>query len=324
VSPRLRVLLVVVALAAAAAVATIGATVLMSTDEDAVGSPAAGLRQGAPPLLLDLGVRTDAEARALRRAGRAYASGRRAEAARVFARYDSVEADVGGAFAAWPDGTLAALEEFARARPRSAFVRLHLGLARFWSRRDQAAVEAWRAAGRVEPDSASAVRAEDLLHPNMATGLPVLVPDFGSSADIARLSPPRQLERLRRDARGGGLRAQLRYGVALQRIGRPLSARRLYDAAAAAHPDEPEAQVAAAVARFDKDDPARAFSRLGPLARRFPRAATVRFHLGLLLLWLGRVEEARPQLERARALGGAGPIGREANRFLSRLEGVGQ
>ena len=72
-----------------------------------------------------------------------------------------------------------------------------------------------------------------------------------------------------------------------------------------------------------KDAPQRAFSRLGPLARRFPRAPTVRFHLGLLLLWLGDVKDARVQLRRAAAEGPATPLGREAQRFLDRLAGSG-
>ena len=59
--------------------------------------------------------------------------------------------------------------------------------------------------------------------------------------------------------------------------------------------------MAAAVGLFDKARPAQAFSKLGPLSREFPNAATVRFHLGLLLLWSGQVKEARRQLELVRA-----------------------
>jgi Flp pilus assembly protein TadD len=80
--------------------------------------------------------------------------------------------------------------------------------------------------------------------------------------------------------------------------------------------------VAAAVGRYRKDAPERAFSQLGPLARKFPRAATVRFHLGLLLLWLGRVDEAKRQLERARGLEPRSTHARESSRLLARLRGV--
>jgi predicted Zn-dependent protease len=88
-------------------------------------------------------------------------------------------------------------------------------------------------------------------------------------------------------------------------------------------PGDPEAQVAAAVGRFDKERPQDAFSRLGPLTRRFPDAPTVRFHLGLLLLWIGQVDEAKRQLRLAERSGKDTTIGREARRFLTRLAGVG-
>jgi hypothetical protein len=80
--------------------------------------------------------------------------------------------------------------------------------------------------------------------------------------------------------------------------------------------------VAAAVGRFTKAEPERAFSRLGPLARRYPRSPTVRFHLGLLLLWVGQVEEAQRQLRLAREAGPTTTLGREAGRLLDRLGGI--
>jgi Flp pilus assembly protein TadD len=119
------------------------------------------------------------------------------------------------------------------------------------------------------------------------------------------------------------VRAKLLYGVALQRVERPVSAERQFAAAAALAPGNPEAQVAAAVGRFDKDNPSAAFSRLGPLSKRFPRAPTVRFHLGLLLLWLNDLPDARKQLRLARAEGPGTPLGQEASRFLVRLSSIG-
>jgi tetratricopeptide (TPR) repeat protein len=115
----------------------------------------------------------------------------------------------------------------------------------------------------------------------------------------------------------------LLYGLALQRLGRPLSAERQYAVAAALAPANVEAQVAAAVGRYRKDSPQRAFSRLGPLARKFPRAATVRFHLGLLLVWLGRADAARQYFEAARRLEPGSVYAREGSRLLRGLEGKG-
>jgi tetratricopeptide (TPR) repeat protein len=320
VTPRTRVVSIVAVLAAAAAAVTVGVAALTSDGAGADNGPKA--RPGAPPLALDFGVRTDAEARALREASRLLDRGRRGAAARIFAWHSSVEARIGLAFARWPDGTFRTLDELAATHPRSALVRLHLGLAQFWSGRGGDARRSWRAAVRVQPDSASAVRADDLLHPNFPRGVPVFVPTFGAPSGLVRLSPARQLAALAAAARAPRPRAKILYGIALQRLGRPLSARRQYAAAAALAPGDAEAQTAAAVGLFSKPAPARAFARLGPLTRRFPRAATVRFHLGLLLLWLGRVDEARGQLRRAAAVEPRSPLAREARRFLQRLRGV--
>ncbi len=322
-SPRLRIYLLVSLAALAAAGATVGATLLTAEGAEAP-TPSARPRPGAPPLLLDLGVRMDAEAQALRRAARLYERGRRAQAERLFLRYGSDEARVGAALAAWPAGfeRLAALAE---ARPKSGVVQLHLGLALYWRGFLPEARAAWRRAKAGAPDSLYAVRASDLLHPeDPVPGLPRFIPSFPSPPELASLSPPEQLRLLARRARDGGARDKILYGVALQRLGRPLSARRELEAAAALAPEDAEAQTAAAVALFDKDRPERAFARLGSLSRAFPRAATVRFHLGLLLLWLGQVDEARRQLRLAQAAEPRSFLAREARRFLEQLRGVGQ
>src|SRR5438132_424236 len=78
-------------------------------------------------------------------------------------------------------------------------------------------------------------------------------------------------------------------------------------------PNDPEALTAAAVGLYSKEDPAAAFSRLGPLARRFPHAQTVRFHLGLLLIYFGDVPHARHELALARAEGPRTLLGRRAD-----------
>lgn len=299
-SPRSRILVLVSATVALAVAVVVGATLLQSGGTAPGAAPP--LPDGDPPLVLDLGLREDAEAEDLRRASDLYEQGRKDEASALFARHDSLDALVGQALAAWPEGTLDRLSRLATDQPESGLVQLNLGFALFWSGRRDEALEVWREVRRVDPDSLAAVRAGDLLHPEFARGLPVFVPGPSS----------------------GELRERLAAGVRFQQLGRQLSARREYEAAARLAPGDPQPLVAAAVARFDKDDPSAAFSRLGPLARRFPEAPTVRFHLGLLLLWTGQVDEAREQLERARAIDPEDPLGREANRFLERLEDVGQ
>jgi tetratricopeptide (TPR) repeat protein len=320
VSPRVRVGLLV-GLAATTAAGVVSAATLVQSrgDSSAVRAPGPS---GAPPLVLDLGLRSDSESTALRRAASLYDAGQRGDAGRIFDRYDSLNADVGAALARWPGGTVSGLRRLARAHPDSGLVQLNLGLALFWNGQRDAAMAAWRRARRLEPDSVSAVRAGDLLHPSTPRGLPSFVPSFPPPASLAALPPARQLATLARSARADDVRAKLLYGVALQRVGRPRSAERQFAAAAALSPENLEAQVAAAVGRFAKEQPQRAFARLGPLARSHPRSPTVRFHLGLLLLWLGELDEAERQLQLAREAGPRSPLGREANRLLERLASV--
>ena len=314
-SARTRMIALVASVAAAAAVVAVGGDAPARRTANATPSSPQAQPAGRRRSSLDLGVRADGEARDLRRAEGLVANGRRAAAAAIFERYRSTEARVGLALARWPEGSVAALRDLAADHPASALVRLNLGFALFWSGAREQALRQWREAERVEPDSLSAVRADDLLHPNAPRGLPVFVPSQAVPERIASLPPNRQLAALAEDARRGGAAAQLRYGVALQRLGRPHSARRAYDRAVALAPNDPEPLVAAAVSRYDKDDPAAAFSRLGPLARRFPDAPTVRFHLGLLLLWIGSGRRGRDAIApRAR---------RSTRRIRSRRKQIG-
>ena len=320
VAPRTRVLLLVSVAAAAVASVSVGVAALQGGDTDEAPAAAPRAREGTPPLALDLGIRSDAEAARLRRATALLDRGRRAQAARLFARSRSLEGRIGLAVARWPLGTVPALRRLAQEHPRSGAVRLNLGLGLLWQGRDDAAAAEWRAATRVDPDSPAAVRADDLLHPQTGPrGLPQFVPSFGPPARITALSPAQQVAALERDARGGSARAHLLYGVALQRLGRPLSAQRQFAAAVRSEPLNVEAQVADAIGRFRKSRPAPAFARLGPLSARYGSSPTVRFHFGLALLWLGRVDEGRRQLRLARAAGPRTPLGREAAKFLRAL-----
>jgi hypothetical protein len=180
--------------------------------------------------------------------------------------------------------------------PHSALVRLELGLALAFSGQSGDASSAWHDSRRVQPDSPSAVRAADLLHPNTPPGLPPFVPSF------ARARTPAERHLLR--------------GAAFQQTLRPVSAEREFAAAARLAPNDPEALTAAAVGLYDKDKPAAAFSRLGPLVRRFPHAQTVRFHLGLLLIYFGDVAKAKQELALARAENARTPLGKRAQTLL--------
>ena len=317
-------MVLLVAAIAVVAVALVGAAIL-SADGDSAATQTtpteAQLREGRPPLSFALGFRTDAEARNLAQGGALYQRGDVAKAAALFARHDSLEAKVGSAFAAWPEGTLDRLEQLAKLYPEIAVVQLHLGLARLWVNEGDP-VEAWRAALDAEPDTPYAIVAGNLLHPNLPRGLPAFIPSFMAPGALTKLPPARQLEALRRRAERGGLREQLLYGVGLQRVGRPVSAARVFDAASHAFPHEVEAQVAGAVGAFDKDAPEKAFGRLGPLSRTHPDEPTVRFHLGVLLLWTGRIDGAQRQFRLAAKAQPGSPLAREADRYLATIRGA--
>jgi len=200
------------------------------------------------------------------------------------------------ALQAWPSGTARRLRILAERYPHSALVQLELGLALALSGQQADATRAWQAAERAQPDSPSAVRAQDLRHPGTPPGLPPFVPSF------TQISTSTQAHLLR--------------GSAYQQALRPVSAEREFRVAVRAAPNDPEALTAAAVGLYDKDRPALAFSRLGPLARRFPQAQTVRFHLGLLLIYFGDLPRARRELALARAQGPRTPLGKRAATLL--------
>lgn len=320
-SSRARAYLLVAAVAAAAAAIAV-AVAWSGQPEEAAGG---GARQGAPPLVLDVLVEDEAQAQRLADAAALYADGRPAEALAAFeaeleADPASVPAAVGAALARWPRGTLATLEGLAAANPGSALVRLHLGLVRFWRGEDALARMEWARAEQAEPDSGAAVRAESLLHPEMPAGRPFAVASVTPPAELAELPPLRQLEELERWA--GSERAAaawVAYGSALQRAGRPVSARAAFERAVELAPADPEALAASAIGGFDKDDPGATATSLERLAERFPDDPAVAFHLGLVHLWVGQVEAGRAALERARVVAGT-VWATEAARLLERLD----
>src|SRR5438034_1372773 len=95
---RTRVVIVVFLAAIAAAGATVGLTALTSDPEP----NRAAVCPDGPPLQLDLGVRTDREAAALRRGEARLAAGDADGARRIFEALHSVDAQIGAAIAAWP------------------------------------------------------------------------------------------------------------------------------------------------------------------------------------------------------------------------------
>lgn len=318
-SPRARVLALVTATAVLVVAAVVAGALLQSDGRGADSS------SPAPPLHLGI-LPGESHARELISAERDYERGERETALREFQavlRADpaSIEAAVGAALAAWPEGSLGRLRALVESHPGSGVARLHLGLALGAAGDAREAEREWREVEARDPDTPAALEAESLLHPSMAPGRPVFITAAQPPASIQKLGTVMQEAALRRRAERGGAADWLVLGAFLQRIERPVSARRAYDRALGLAPKSLEARTAVAVVRFDKDDPADSFSRLGPLARSNPRSSLVRFHLGLLLLWIQAVDEATKQLELA-TQGNNQFYARQAEDLLSRLSQI--
>ena len=199
------------------------------------------------------------------------------------------------ALGAWPHGTLARFQLLVRDHPGDPVVQFNYGTALLCAGYLADAEAALRVAKNAGRDTWYEIDADKLLHPQFfqGDGYPLFEPT-GNDALLVR-------------------------GLVAQRSGHQHTAERLYAEAARLHPDDPDAQVAAAVGRFDEDKLSLSFSRLGPLVNRFPQAQTVRYHLGLLLAWTGQRDQAVVEFRRAVALGPATRLGKESAVFLKGL-----
>jgi tetratricopeptide (TPR) repeat protein len=185
--------------------------------------------------------------------------------------------------AADPDASLARLQ----ALGNSPLAQFEHAVVELWAGRVAVASDELRALRDAQPESFYGVKADDLLHPTYETGYPFFVPSAEppANADLASLEAAAR-------AAPKDANAQLQYGAALETAGRRRDAETTFHHAVEADPSSIEAQVAAAVGSFSKDQPAAAVGQLGPLVRDHPDDPSPRFHLALLLLWIGMKDRA--------------------------------
>ena len=208
-----------------------------------------------------------------------------------------VGAEIMTALQDWPHGSVATLERLGQQHPKSPLVQLYRGIGLLWAGYTSEAETALEQTKKLGRDTQWEIAADNILHPQYFGGYPVFTP-------------------IRRNR-------LLQQGSRLQAQGHQHSAERVYQRAARLAPDDAEAQVAAAVGRFDKDDLSASFSRLGPLTRRFPRSQVVRFYLGLMLAWTAQRDQALVEFKRAYALGPTTELGQGAKQFIDRVGGGG-
>ena len=316
---RARVFTIVAVAACVAVAGTVGITLLQGHGESTTAPGAVTKpRQGRPPVFLDFGVRGDREAQALAGAAALLNSGKARQAGVIFGRYHSLQAEIGAAFARWPDGGLDDLKRLVSMNPGSPAAQFNLGMAYYWSGRIADAARTWRRVDVSYPDSPESVEAENLLYPQPAfkSGLPFIVTAVGEPSAPSFAA---QLRLLAHAARQPNATAKLRYGLALWQLWRRVSAERQFDAAAKLAPNDPVMETAAAVGAFTKRAPVRAFGRLGPLTGEFPHAAVVRFHLALLLVWTRQPAKALKQFRIAIADEPRSIYAKEARQLVAAL-----
>lgn len=316
-------LLLLVSLAAVVAAATVVGVTLLQTRGQTTTVPGAVAepRAGRPPLELELGLRSDPEARALARAEALFdRSHKAAEAAAIFSRYDSVEAQLGSVFTTWSGASsLDGVEKIAAAHPDNLAALVNVGWAYYWAGRNADAATAWQRAARLGPDSPYGVDAEYALHGG-PPGLPAIVTGLGLPKAIANLPAAAQIAALKRAAAKPDAQAKLLYGVTLWNyLRKPISARRELDGAAKLAPHDALVRTAAAVALFSKANPTPAFAHLGPLTATFPHSAAVEFHLGELLVYIGEYDKAAKHLRSALADAPRSPYAKPARTLLASL-----
>jgi predicted Zn-dependent protease len=203
------------------------------------------------------------------------------------------------ALAQGPKRAARALEALAAEQPGDPVVQFNYATALFCAGFDAEATQAFRRAKKTGRDTRYEIVADNLLHPRyFDQGYPQFQ-YFGHDPLLIQ-------------------------GQIAQRNFHQETAERLWARAAKLHPNEAEAQVAAAVGRFDMGNLNASFSRLGPLVKRFPKSQSVRFHLGLLLVWTGQGRDVvTKEFRLARQLGPSTPLGVQANSFLKRLKSGG-
>ncbi len=314
---RARVLTIVAVAACVAVAGTVGITLLQTRGESTTAPGAVTKpRKGRPPIFFDFGVRGDREAQDLSHAATLLNNGKARQAGVIFARYHSLQAEIGAAFARWPDGGLDELKRLVNTHPESPAAQFQLGMAYYWSGRIADAARTWQRVAVRYPDSPESVEAENVLYPKFAPGLPLIVTTVSEPSAPSRAA---QLRLLARNAQRADATAKLRYGVALWQLWRRVSAERQFDAAAKLAPNDPVVRTAAAVGAFTKRAPVRAFGRLGPLTGEFPRAAVVRFHLALLLVWTRQPAKALKEFRIAIADEPRSIYAKEARQFVAAL-----
>jgi hypothetical protein len=212
-----------------------------------------------------------------------------------------------------PAATISALESLPAREP---VVGLNLGLAQLWAGRRSDAETTLRAVRGEDMYGSYGTLADNVLHPDMQPGYPLWVAPPGlPGGSVAELQA-----KAAADPNQGGV--WLALAEKLQGTDR---AHAIADArrAQALLPTSVTPRIAVAVLAFDKDNPSASFGVLGPLTQQAPGASIpeLRFHLGMLLLWIKQSTDALAQWRQVVQRAPGSPYGRIAARLLQQQSG---
>lgn len=245
------------------------------------------------------------------------AAGDRAAATAALAGVQTPEADAARALLAYdpadPKPAVAALARLYAADPANGLIGFSYGAALLWSGQRAQGEEVLRAVRDAAPESFHGIAADDLVHPSAPPGYPPFV--------TAQPIPDRPLAALLAAAKAhpDDAQAQIAAGAALLAAGRRLDATDAFDAALQADPNALEAKVGRIIATYQKDHPEKSFGQMGPLVRDNPSNPSPRLHLALMLLWIKDVDTARAELRQVANADPNGRLGSVAERFLASL-----
>lgn len=216
----------------------------------------------------------------------------------IVANAPSPHADlVRQAFRSSPTAAAITLDEVSADVSADPMFQFNYGIALFCAGYIQDAAQAWQTTKTAGRNTFYRMRADELLHPQYfqpADGLYPVFQPVGNNPLLAR-------------------------GTRLQREGREVSAEKLFSRAARAHPSDPETLVAVAIGRFDEANLTASLMPLFRLAKRFPKSQSVRFHLGLILAWIGQRTPAKAEFQAALAIDPKTSMGNQAALFLRGL-----
>jgi tetratricopeptide (TPR) repeat protein len=259
---------------------------------------------GKPPLVLDLpGTPTDGSTDA------------QLKAAEQRLPAGDVRIAVARAIVGYTPGDRQATIDALRELPQDdAVVAFHLGVAELWAGDPKDAQADLRHAKQLDPYGFYGERADNALHYNMPRGYPWYFPP---TTPAERPSLAKLRAAVKANPRNSAAWLQLAVALEQQHRMQAIEAARK---AVEASPTAVSPRVALAVLSFDKDRPAASMGQLGPMLQQDEGNTEIRFHIGLLSLWVGLTTQALGEFRQVLREDPHGSYAKLSQSFIDKLD----